>query len=159
VPLSGGEPRTIDSGSLRIDSIDVDVADRHRLIGWARSTGRRGTREARAATVDRRCRVSRTVTLPAPGRRAYAVRVGHDGRSPLALVAGGGGLEAVGLSRAGRARGSERVRRTGPFSKKLGQRTPVTGLQLLTGPGSRPTAVWTQSHRGPGETVAASVAR
>jgi len=159
VPLSGSGSEVIDSGSIRIGSIDVDAAAGDGLIGWAKTVGRKGSRVARAATVDRRCRASRTVALPGPGRRSYDVSVGHDGRSPLALVAGGGGLEAVGLSRSGEVRGSERVRRTRPFSKKFDQRTPVTGLQLLTAPGSRPTAVWTQSHRGPGETIAASVAR
>lgn len=71
----------------------------------------------------------------------------------------GGGLEAVDLSRSGKVRGSKRIPRTRPFSKKLDQRTPVTDLELLTTRGRGPTAVRTQSHRGPGRTIAASVAR
>ncbi|MCL4286966.1 MAG: hypothetical protein KJ006_04870 [Thermoleophilia bacterium] len=164
VPLGGGIPVTIDSGSaastspIRFGSLDVDAAGTHGLIGWVRRQ-QSGRRVAKVATVDDRCRASRTTSLPSPGRRANDVQVSHDGRSPLALVAGGGGLESVGLSRSGEVRGSRRIANTKPFSKKAESRTPVTQLELVTEPGTRPTAVWAQSHRGPGQTIAASIAR
>lgn len=164
-PLGGGSPKRIDSGprfdegGIRVGSVDLDTAGSLGLIGWVRRSPDSGAWVARAATVDRRCRVSRTSRLPSPGRRAYDTEVGHDGRSPLALVAGGGGLEAVDLSRSGKVRGSRRIAKTKPVSKKLEARTPVTDLELVTEPGSSPTAVWAQSHRGPGQTIAASIAR
>lgn len=165
VPLAGGSPVTIDSGSakntspIRVGSADVDAAGTHGLVGWVRHRRKSGKRVAKVATVDHHCRVSRTVSLPSPGRRANDIQVGHDGRSPLALVAGGGGLESVGISRSGEVRDSRRIAKTKPLSKKSESRTPVTQLELVTASGTRPTAVWAQSHRGPGQTIAASIAR
>jgi hypothetical protein len=165
VPLAGGAPTSIDSGRarntgpIRVGSVDVDTAGSHGLIGWVHHNLDAGSWVAKAATVDRACRVSRSVSLPTPGRRAYDTQVGHSGGEPLALVAGGGGLESVDLSRAGKVRTSGRVGNTRPLSKKLESRVPVDGLELGTEPGSRPAAVWSQTHRGPGSTIAATVAR
>lgn len=164
VPLAGGSPVSIDSGRarntepIRIGSVDVDAAGSHGMIGWVRHRGD-GSWVAKAASVDETCRVWRSVSLPSPGRRAYDTQVGHSGGVPLALVAGGGGLESVRLTRAGKVHGGSRIGGTRPLSKKIESRTPVTGLELATEPGGSPTAVWTQTHRGPGATIAATVAR